>query len=107
MAGTAQHDWYLQEWFAVGGLKQHDLVTKLDYPKNTAFKLWHGVQAYRRDNVDEISALLNIAPYELLMPPEEAMQLRRLRSVIAEVARPEAAGEMGSEVTSDRTGTGG
>lgn len=89
--GESSHDvnmsqeqgWYLQEWFAVGGLKQAHLVTQLGYGKNTAFRLWHGLQPFGRDNVLEISQLLNITPAELLMPPEEAMAIRRLRSALA------------------------
>lgn len=91
MTANARHDWYLQEWFAAAGLRQNDLVTKLDYPKNSAHRIWHGLQQYRRQEVEEISALLNIRPYELLMPPEEAMRLRRMEQVIAEVAAPAAA----------------
>ncbi len=87
MATPSKHDWYLQEWFATVGLKQFDLVTKLDYPRGTAHKLWHGLQPYRRDNVEEISALLNIAPHELLMHPDDAMSLRRLTAAVAEVTR--------------------
>jgi len=89
MAAPNDHGWYLREWFGTAELRQNDLVTKLDLPKNTAHRLWHGLQPYRRDYVDQISALLNIRPYELLMPPEEAMALRRLRSAIAEVAVPQ------------------
>lgn len=95
----------MKEWFATQGLIQRDLVTKLDYQSTQAYRLWHGLQPYRRDQVEEISALLNIAPYELLMPPEEAMQLRRLRSVIAEVAKPENATSPISE--GRKTGTDG
>lgn len=87
MAAPAKHDWYLQEWFATLGLKQFDLVTRLDYPRGTAHKLWHGLQPYRRDNVEEISALLNIAPHELLMHPDDAMAIRRLTAAVAEISR--------------------
>lgn len=106
MANPTAHDWYLQEWFAATGMKQFDLVTRLDYPRGTAHKLWHGIQPYRRDNVIEISDMLNIQPFELLMPPEEAMALRRLRSAIAEVAKTEPSP---AEVTEPgaRTGTNG
>lgn len=89
MAAPASHDWYLREWFATQGLKQRDMVTKLDYQSTLAFRLWHGIQPYRRDNIEDIAALLNIKPHELLMPPEEAMKLRRLQSAIAEVTAPE------------------
>lgn len=106
MAAPTRRDWYLQEWFETLGLIQHDMVTKLGYPKNTAFKLWHGVQDYRRDYVDDISAMLNIEPFELLMPPAEAMALRRLRATIAEVARSEAPALVG-ETVPVKTGTDG
>lgn len=78
--------WYLRDWFATVGLKQHDLVKRLDYPLNTAFKLWHGVQPARADHIADIAALLHIEPWELLMHPEEAMRLRRMRATIAEAA---------------------
>lgn len=104
----APGDWYLQEWFAALGLIQRDLVTKLDYPTATANALWHGVQRYRRDHIQEVSALLNIRPYELLMPPEEAFAMRRLKAAIAEVTRPEGAEPIAAEAPlSRRTGTEG
>ena len=101
------HDWYLREWFETQGLKQNDLVTKLDYPKNTANRLWHSVQPYRRDFVEAVADLLNIAPFELLMPPADAMALRRLRSAIAEVASTERPAEDLAEPVSKKTGTAG
>jgi hypothetical protein len=107
MALPTSSDWYLREWFATIGLKQFDLVTRLDYPRGTAHKLWHGIQPYRRDNVVDIAALLNIQPFELLMPPEEAMALRRLRSAIAEVAKAEPAPAEAEEAANPRTGTDG
>lgn len=106
MAAPAHPGWFIQEWFASVGLKQFDLVTKLDYPRNTAFKLWHGLQEYRRQHVEDVAALLNIQPYELLMPPEEAMALRRLRSAIAEVAKSDPA-PAEAETPTPRTGTTG
>lgn len=107
----APGDWYLQEWFAALGLIQRDLVTKLDYPTATANALWHGVQRYRRDHIQDVSALLNIRPYELLMPPEEAFAMRRLKAAIAEVTRPEPSDPVESAAVlppaRGRTGTAG
>lgn len=103
----AHPGWYLHEWFETLGLKQFDLVTKLDYPRNTAFKLWHGIQPYRRDNVDDIAALLNITPAELLMHPEEAMAIRRLRAAVAEVVRAPEREEQRDPQPGLRTGTRG
>lgn len=107
MAAAEGHDWYLREWFAAMGLKQRDLVTKLDYQPAAAHALWHSIQRYRRDHVADISALLNIQPYELLMPPEEAMALRRLRSAIAEVAKVEPDAATEPAAPGKRTGTTG
>lgn len=109
MAPTETHDWYLREWFATMGMKQRDLVTKLDYQPALAHALWHSIQRYRRDHIEQISALLNIQPYELLMPPEEAMAMRRLKSAIAEVTKVEAPAETAPATTpvKDRTGTAG
>ena len=85
MARTEEHVWFLQEWFATQGLKQRDLVTKLDWLPAKANKIWHGIQPFRREELVEVASLLNIAPHELLMAPEDAMSIRRLRSAIAEV----------------------
>lgn len=90
LMANSTHDWYLREWFASLGLRQADLL-KLGFQKNTAYRLWHGLQQYRRDEVDAISSFLNIKPFELLMAPDEAMALRRLRSAIAEVAQSDPA----------------
>lgn len=108
MAAPAGHDWYLKEWFATVGLKQRDLITKLDYQPAAAHRLWHSLQPYRRDHVAEISALLNIQPWELLMPPEEAMALRQLKKAIAGVSLPavEKADEPSAALTL-KTGTRG
>lgn len=88
MAAPERPLWYLQEWFAANGLIQRDLVTGLDWLPAKAHKVWHGLQEPKTSEIRDIAALLNIAPHELLMPPEEAMRIRRLRSVISEVAGP-------------------
>lgn len=98
--------WHLRDWFAATDLKQRDLITKLDYASGTAFKLWHGFQAPTALQIQQVAELLNIEPFELLMHPEEAMRMRRLKQTIAEVAAaerpsPPPAGE------ASRTGTDG
>lgn len=45
-----------------------------------------GEQQYTRDAVNEVSAYLNLRPYELLMHPDEAMRLRRLREDAIRIA---------------------
>lgn len=102
--------WYLREWFATVGLKQHDLVKRLDYQPNAAFRLWHGLQPARADHIADIAGLLQIEPWELLMHPEEAMKLRRMRATIAEAAGQKGPPTELPDFRSDghrRTGTGG
>lgn len=106
MANPSAHDWYLREWFALLGKKQRDLITGLDYQPSQAHRIWHGLQPYRRDHVEEISAFLNIAPFELLMPPEDAMAMRRLKTVIAEITKADTI-ETAPVAAGTRTGTDG
>lgn len=85
-------DWYLRDWLVHFGKRQASLVNELGWLKGRANKFWHGEHDYRRELVNEISAWLGIEPYELLMPPERALALRRLRetahAIAAEDARP-------------------
>jgi transcriptional regulator with XRE-family HTH domain len=78
-------DWYLREWAAERGKRQADLVRDLGWLKGRASKVWNGSIPYRRELVDEISTWLGIRPYELLMPPRDALALRRLRETAAEI----------------------
>lgn len=84
-------DWYLQDWAKLAGKRQADLVNDLGWLKNHAHRIWHGKQPYRRDIVNAAARWLEIEPYELLMPPAEALQIRQLREAalaIAESQKP-------------------
>lgn len=86
MTEIADADWHLREWVELRGKRQADLVKDLDLNKTTAHRLWHGQQPYRRDFVIMIATWLEIRPFELLMPPDEAMALRRLRESALQIA---------------------
>jgi hypothetical protein len=97
--------WYLQEWFASVGKIQRSMVTELGWLPAKANKVWHGIQEPRASEIHEIAQMLNIAPHELMMHPEDAMAIRRLRSAVEEVTRPSsAAAERDGTL---RTGTAG
>lgn len=81
-----RHDWFLKEWLRYYGKRQADMVRDLDWNKAKVSLTASGKQAYDRDDVNEASAYLNIAPYELLMHPDDAMALRRLRRDAAAIA---------------------
>lgn len=73
------HRWYFAEWASHRGKKQADAQRELGWSRSTASGLWNGTQRYTQERVDEASVWLGVAPYELLMPPEEAVALRGLR----------------------------
>ncbi|WP_303703029.1 hypothetical protein [Brevundimonas naejangsanensis] len=79
-------DWHLQDWLAHFEKRQASLVNELGWDKSRANFVYHGKQAYKRDLVNEISAWLGIEPYELLMPPADALQLRQLRQAAIAIA---------------------
>lgn len=85
-------DWHLQEWMTHFEKRQAALTNELGWTKHKANKVWHGRQAYRRDEVNQIATWLGIRPPELLMAPTEALALRRLREtaalIVAESASP-------------------
>lgn len=80
-------DWYLKEWLAFLGKRQASLVNELGWDKSRANHVYHGKQAYKRDLVNEVSEWLEIQPFELLMPPQEAVALRNLRASAILIAK--------------------
>ena len=84
-------DWYLREWCEQLGRRQADLVKAFGWTKNSAHKIWHSKQPYGRKVVNEIAIWLGIQPYELLMPPREALALRRLRATAAAIVAEDLA----------------
>lgn len=79
-------DWYFPEWLTYYGKAQARVIEALDWPKSKVSKLYNGLQPYDRESVNALAAFFNIAPFELLMHPEEAMALRRLRSDAIRIA---------------------
>jgi transcriptional regulator with XRE-family HTH domain len=85
MPDSPHQDWYLKEWARLLGKKQADAVRDLGWDKSTTSFIWNGKQPYRRDHVNRLADWLGIRPFELLMPPAEAIALRRLRETAAEI----------------------
>lgn len=83
-----EHDWFLHAWFDTLGKVQNDLHTQLKLPKNTMSRLWHGDQPYRKDYLNKIASWLGIQPYELLLHPQDAFQIRRLKAAVEGAVRP-------------------
>lgn len=73
------HDWYLRDWCDQLGIKQSHLAQKTDWSKGRTWYIWHGETQYTREIVDAVARALSVEPYELFMPPAEALAIRRLR----------------------------
>lgn len=97
MAIGPRHDWFLKAWMAALKIRQSDIMKATGYPKATMSDLSTGKQRYNRDVINHIAAAMHIRPYELLMHPDEAMAIRRVREsaarIAAEATAPESDGE--------------
>lgn len=100
--------WYLREWMAVAGMEGRGAQTRMmeltGWSKATMSQLYNGTQDYNPKILEEASTALSAEPYELLMHPERAMAVRKLRSTAAEIVKSEVAAP---PVAGARTGTGG
>ena len=77
-----RHDWYLKQWLHTLGKTQQWVADELDLQKSKISRKASGTTPYDRDDINAISALLHLQPYELLMHPEDAMEVRSLRKSI-------------------------
>jgi len=89
--------------------KRHtDMVRELNMDGGRASKIMNGVQPYKRDLVVQLAQWLGVRPYELLMPPDEAINLRRIReTAYAIVAEQGAAFDTGPAPASKASGRPG
>lgn len=81
-----ESDWHIAEWLAHARKRQADLVNDLGWSRRKASDVCNGVQPYKRDIVNELAEWLGVEPYELLMRPDEAIQLRHLRQAMIAIA---------------------
>ena len=72
--------WYIREWMDRLGVKQRDMIERAGWSKATASQIYTGRQDYSPKVVSEAALALNAAPYELMMPYEEAMTIRAYRA---------------------------
>lgn len=79
-------DWYLPEWMATLRVSQAKLAKECDWTPSTMHGIYHGRTSYYREIVNLIASKLNIEPFELLMPPDRAMALRRFQEAAVTLA---------------------
>ena len=85
-----RHPWYFREWMEHFGKRQADLIRDLDWQRATASEVWNGRQRYTQDMIDELSVYLTLRPFELLLHPDEAMAIRRMREAAVRIAAENA-----------------
>lgn len=102
---TRYTNWYLRDWMRVLHVRQRDIVERTDLTKTAVSLLCSDRQDYTPAIIRDVSAALNIAPFELLMHPEDAMNLRQLRKDAIRVVATSKAFE--EERPAERSGTGG
>lgn len=79
-------DWHLKSWMALAQKRQADLIKDLGWSRRKASEVYNGDQSYKREIVNEVADWLQVEPYELLMAPDDALQLRQLRSAAFAIA---------------------
>lgn len=93
-SGLAAHqpDWFLPEWMASLRVTQADLCRETGLNKSTMSEIKNGKTSYYRALVNQMSRALRIEPFELLMHPDEAFALRRLREGALRIAAEQKVG---------------
>ena len=86
MASTPAFDWYIAAWLASLGMTQSELQRRAGWSKRKASNLVSGAQPFNRHSLNEAARATNLFPYELLMHPEEANAIRRMRASAVAIA---------------------
>lgn len=86
MGAPIRHDWFLEAWMDHFHLNQDSLRAKTGWSKRKASDLCTGEQRYNRDSLNEAAFAMNIAPYELLLHPDDAYEIKNLRAAVRQEA---------------------
>jgi transcriptional regulator with XRE-family HTH domain len=68
------------------GKSQADMCRMTGWSKATMSDIYNGRTLYYREIVNQVATALEVHPFELLMPPDEAFALRRLRQSALQIA---------------------
>ncbi len=86
MASRAPFDWFLPQWMATLDITHARLMELTAWDKRKTSQLINGKQPFKRDSLSDAAYALHLAPYELLMHPDDAMALRRMRESALQIA---------------------
>jgi len=108
---SIRHDWYLREWVDALDCSITDLRERTGWTHRIASQLVNRKLRWNRDHLSEAAYALHLEPWELLMDPQDSMEIRSLRKSITLAAERRleyrAAAPDISDLQSKRTGTEG
>jgi len=70
---------FIREWMDYLKLNQAFMIREAGWSKATASQIYNGTQDYSPSVLNSASHVFKVEPYELLMTPERAMAMRRLK----------------------------
>lgn len=71
-------NWFLSEWMDALGVRQRDLIDRTGYNKTTVSHLVSSRTDYSPTIVRDVAQALQIAPWELFLPPSDVAELKKL-----------------------------
>lgn len=78
---------YLREWLEVRGKKQAAISAELGWDPTRVSKIVNGKQPYTGSDIALLADWLELEHHELLMLPQRAEDLRRIRQAAERIAR--------------------
>lgn len=86
MTRQPHHDWYLTDWISASDTTPARLRELTGWSKRKMSELINGQMRYNRDVINEAARALNIQPFELLMHPSDAAEIKSLRAIVHQQA---------------------
>lgn len=80
------HDWYLREWIDALPITISDFRERTGWTHRIASQLVNRKIRWNRDHLSEAAFALHVEAFELLMHPDDAFALRRLRKDALRIA---------------------
>lgn len=100
--------WFLPEWMRVADVQtQTEMMEKTGWSKAKMSQLYNGKQDINSQVLLEAALALNAKPFELLMPPADAMAIRQLRKTAIQIAADSRSTFIHEPGEDGRTGTNG
>ena len=90
-------DWYLKEWLESCGRPPKWLEDETGWTHRITSQLINRKTRWNRDHLRVVAKLLHLHVWELLMHPDEAMHIRRLRTAVDDEHRLRAVADVRRE----------